>query len=316
MISRLLGIIYLLMNKGIVKASELAEQFEVSVRTIYRDVEVLGMAGIPIYARKGKNGGICLTEQFVLNKMLISQEEQMQILTALASLEQTGAEKERETLDKLGTFFQLEAQDWVSIDFSDWSGNRKELFGQIKESILQHRVITFDYYGQNGEMTCRTVEPIQMVFKDYTWYISAFCRKRQAMRLFKILRIKRLEITEQEFKPTDKHHQESNTQGTWDQNTCEELITDIVAHIAASEAYRVYDRFEEEEITIQEDGSFLIHQRCIMDSWMYGMYLSFGPSAQILKPPHVRAVLADMLQEMCKQYHCSKKLEDSACNEM
>ena len=83
MLNRLLGIVYLLMNKGTVTAKELAERFEVSVRTIYRDVETLSMAGIPIYARKGKNGGISLTEQFVLNKMIISEQEQRHILSAL-----------------------------------------------------------------------------------------------------------------------------------------------------------------------------------------------------------------------------------------
>lgn len=75
MINRLFGIMYVLLNKGTVTAKEWAEQFEVSVRTIYRDIEVISQAGIPVYARKGKNGGICLMEQFVLNKMLITKEE-------------------------------------------------------------------------------------------------------------------------------------------------------------------------------------------------------------------------------------------------
>ena len=88
MINRLLGMIYVLMNKGTVTAGELAERFEVSVRTVYRDVESLSMAGIPVYARKGKNGGISLTENFVLDRMMISQEEQHRILAALVSLQE------------------------------------------------------------------------------------------------------------------------------------------------------------------------------------------------------------------------------------
>ena len=98
MLNRMLGMIYLLMNKGTVTAGELAERFEVSVRTIYRDVEALSMAGIPVYAKKGKNGGICLTEEFVLNKMLVSQKEQQEILAALASLKETGVGHDRKSV--------------------------------------------------------------------------------------------------------------------------------------------------------------------------------------------------------------------------
>ena len=128
MLNRLLGIVYLLLNKKTVTAKELAERFEVSVRTIYRDVENLSMAGIPIYTRKGKNGGISLMSQFVLNKMLVTKEEQDQILAALASLQETGALKEKETMSKLTDFFMAEPTNWVAIDFSDWSGRRQELF--------------------------------------------------------------------------------------------------------------------------------------------------------------------------------------------
>ena len=201
MLSRLIGIIYIILSKGTVTAEELAKQFEVSVRTIYRDIERLSMAGIPIYARKGKNGGISLTERFVLDKMVISQEEQRRILAALASLRETGATEEEGILQKLGAFFKADVPDWVAIDFSDWSGRRQELFERIRKAILERRVLEFDYYGQYGEMFHRTVEPVQLLFKEYTWYVRAYCRKRRAMRLFKVLRMKRVEALEEIFEP-------------------------------------------------------------------------------------------------------------------
>lgn len=128
MLNRLVAIIYILLNKGTVTAPELAERFEVSVRTIYRDVEQLSMAGIPVYTRRGKNGGISLMDHFVLDKMVISEEEQQRILAALASLRETGAREEEEILQKLGAFFRADIPDWVAIDFSDWSGRQKQLF--------------------------------------------------------------------------------------------------------------------------------------------------------------------------------------------
>ena len=160
MVNRQLEMVYILMNKGSVTAEELAERFGVSTRTVYRDIDSLSMAGIPVYANRGKGGGIRLMEHFVLDRRLLSKEEQGRILAALASLRETGASQDIRILEKLETFFKAEPLDWVAIDFSDWSGRRGELYGQIKEAILGRHVMAFDYYGQHGDMMRREVEPI------------------------------------------------------------------------------------------------------------------------------------------------------------
>ncbi len=349
MLSRLIGIIYIILSKGTVTAEELAKQFEVSVRTIYRDIERLSMAGIPIYARKGKNGGISLTERFVLDKMVISQEEQRRILAALASLRETGATEEEGILQKLGAFFKADVPDWVAIDFSDWSGRRQELFERIRKAILERRVLEFDYYGQYGEMFHRTVEPVQLLFKEYTWYVRAYCRKRRAMRLFKVLRMKRVEALEEIFEPgsriwaeetpgegatgsdngqleqgaagsdngqleqgaagSDNGQLEQGAAGSgngqsesggegWETNREEK----VVFRVAGKEAYRIYDRFEEEEIERLPDGDFLITLQCYLDDWVYGVILSFGPSAKVMAPEHVREKVVEKIRDMEKNY--------------
>lgn len=297
MLSRLLGIIYILLKKGTVTAGELAQQFEVSVRTIYRDVEQLSLAGIPVYARKSKNGGISLTERFVLDKMMISEEEQRRILAALASLRETGAREEEEILQKLGTFFKADIPDWVAIDFSDWSGRRQELFEQIRQAILERRVLEFDYYGQYGEMSRRTVEPVQLLFKDYTWYVRAYCRKRQDMRLFKVLRMKRVELLEETFEGGRSFPMEAAYE-----NKPRTETQEIVFIIDKKEAYRVYDRFEEEEITLLPDGDFRITLRAPLDDWVYGVILSFGPSAGVISPEYVKKEMIQKIQDMGKKY--------------
>ena len=300
MLNRLIGIIYILLNKGTVTAAELAERFEVSVRTIYRDVEQLSMAGIPVYARKGKNGGISLSERFVLDKMVISEEEQQRILAALASLRETGASEEEEILHKLGDFFKAEPVDWVAIDFSDWSGRQKQLFEEIKGAILGRRVLTFDYYGQYGEMSQRTVEPVQLLFKEYTWYLRAFCRKRQAMRMFKILRMKRVEVLEERFELSTERYMEKEC--VINQQAAEIKTATITFQIDQKEAYRVYDRFDEEEITILPDGNFEITICCPLDDWTYGLILSFGPSARVISPEFVKLEMGRRIHEMQKNY--------------
>lgn len=308
MINRLLGIIYILLNRGTVTAKELAERFEVSTRTIYRDVEALSMAGIPVYARKGKNGGICLTERFVLDRLVVSDAEQKQILAALASLQETGADQEGEILRKLGDFFQTEPVNWVAIDFSDWSGGQKELFEQIRQSILGRRVMEFDYYGRYGEMTHRAAEPLQLLFKDYTWYVRAYCRKRQAMRLFKVRRMKRVQVLEEIFparvmlseEPEDE--QLTRADPAEGQGVLMQEYSEVILRIEGKEAYRIYDKFEEYEITRLEDGDFEVRMWCYVDDWVYGLILSFGPSARVLGPENVRKEMEKRIGLMKEMY--------------
>ncbi len=308
MLNRMLSIIYILMNKGTVTAGELAERFEVSVRTIYRDVETLSMAGIPVYAKKGKNGGISLTEQFVLDKMLVSRREQQEILAALASLRETGAQESGGVLEKLGDFFRAEPESWVAIDFSDWSGTRKELFEQIRQAVLGRYVIQFDYYGQYGNMSSRTAEPVQLLFKDYTWYLRAFCRVRQEMRLFKVVRMKRIRVLEETFVPGTRIKAFAQEYGRGpsenerlmeaNMETCQ-----ITVQIHGKEAYRVYDRFEEEQISVLPDGNFEICMECsVVDDWIYGLILSFGPSARVVSPKEVQNEICRRISEMIDLY--------------
>lgn len=300
MINRLLAMIYILMRQGTVTAAEFAERFEVSVRTVYRDVDTLSAAGIPIYAKKGKNGGICLTEQFVLNKMLLTQDEQQEILTGLVSLRETKADSEETVLKKLGEFFRTDPVDWLAIDLSDWSGSREQLYESIKNAILERRLIRFDYYGKSGQMCQRTVEPVKLLFKEYTWYLKAFCREKEDWRLFKLFRMKRLEALDETFVPRAECPRQGEPQPAGPQSDAGMAVIDV--WIDRTEAYRVYDRFEEEEIDVLPDGNFVVHFRVALDDWAYGVLLSFGASAEVLAPEEIRQEVSRRIQQMGQRY--------------
>ena len=311
MINRLLGMIYILMKQGTVTAAELSERFEVSVRTIYRDMDTLSAAGIPIYARRGKNGGICLTEQFVLDKMLITKEEQQEILSGLITLRETRADGEKNILQKLGEFFKTDPVDWLAIDLSDWSGSRKQLYEDIKNAVLERRLVRFDYYGKMGEMSRRTVEPVQLLFKEYTWYLRAFCRERNAWRIFKLFRMKRLEVLSEVFVPRDGSDGEAGA-GAEDQKEPALSSAVIDIRIDRKEAYRIYDRFEEEEIEALPEGDFLVHMHADVDDWVYGVILSFGSSAEVLAPEEIRQEVRQRILDMAERYEGTgvKRRED------
>lgn len=303
MVNRQLEIIYILMNKDTVTAEELAAHFEVSTRTVYRDIDSLSMAGFPVYASRGKGGGIRLMERFILDRRLLTGEEQQRILAAMASLRETGAFQDEKVLEKLQTFFKAESMEWVAIDFSDWSGRRRELFGRIKEAILGRHVMEFDYYGQRGQMMHRKVEPVQLLFKEYTWYVRAFCRGRGAMRLFKVLRMKRVEVREETFEPGPRHREDRPVEENRTVSAGQgESSAEIVFRVDRREAYRVYDRFEEEEITVLPQGDFEIRMKCPVDDWVYGLILSFGPAAVVLEPDWVREELAARVRQMGELY--------------
>ena len=294
--NRLFEIIYILMQKKKVTAKELADKFEVSTRTIYRDIEILSRANIPVYATKGKEGGIGLLEGYVLNKCILSEEEQNQILFALQGMKKVRGKEEKNILEKLSTLFNKEINDWIKVDFSNWEkGNeQEERFDMIKTVILNKNLIKFTYYNSNGERSKRIVEPLQIWFKDKSWYLISYCRLKEDYRIFKITRIKEIEILQKHFErnlPKEKKEEKYSLK-----NISLEL------EINKEMTYRVYDEFENREITKKEDGNFIVNVEYPENEWIYGYILSFGEYAKVLKPEYAKTIIKDKLQKTLKNY--------------
>ena len=211
---RLFEILYLLVEKRAVTAGELAERLEVSERTIYRDVDALSAAGIPVYTQKGKGGGIRLMDQFVLDRALLSRSQQDEVLFALQAVQATGGGEE--ALSRLSALFRREGSDWLEVDFSDWGSGAaaREDFSRVKRSILERRPLSFTYYNSAGETSRRTVEPARLVFKAGCWYLSAFCRKRQDWRIFRLVRMEDLVLEEGSWSSGKVHATSSRLAGT------------------------------------------------------------------------------------------------------
>ena len=294
--NRLFEIIYMLIQKKKVTAKELANKFEVSTRTIYRDIEILSGANIPIYASKGKDGGIGLLDEYVLNKSILSEEEQNQILFALQGMKKVRGKDEKDILEKLSTLFNKEINDWIKIDFSNWGkdNTQEERFDIIKTAILNKNQIEFVYYNSNGEESKRTVEPLQIWFKDKSWYLISYCKLKEDYRIFKIARIKEIKILQEHFErelPKEKKEEKYNLK-----NISLEL------EISNEMAYRVYDEFESREITKKEDGNFIVNVEYPENEWVYGYILSFGEYAKILKPDYAKTAIKEKLQKTLKNY--------------
>lgn len=294
-ISRLFEIVYVLLSKKTVTAKELAERFDVSPRTIYRDIETLSGAGIPIYMSKGRGGGISLLDNFVLNKSMLSENEQNEILTALTALQSVNQAESRNALAKLSGIFGKTSQNWLRVNFSHWHGFDGK-FETIKAAICSKKVLSFDYRSRGKEAMSRLAEPLQLRFNVNAWYLYAFCRNRQDMRTFKISRMENVKLTETVF---DRVFNEKTEQAV---SSGINSLVKLVLKIDSSQGYRIFDEFSDSEVEENDDGSFTITLFYPEDEWVYGYILSFGHYAEVLEPPHIRAIILARLKKSLEKY--------------
>lgn len=299
-ISRLFEIVYLLLNKKTTTAKELAEHFEVSQRTIYRDIEILCQSGIPIYATKGKGGGIGLMDRFILNKSVLSEQEQNDILTALKGIQATSYLQTDHVLSKLSSLFGNNAGDWIEVDFSYWNHKEEDnlKFQQLKEAILNRNVIEYHYFNSYGRESHRTVEPRKLIFKGQAWYLYGFCREKKEFRYFKISRMTDLKVSQEvfEFTPLPDTQLPMNPEQTGS-------LIHVVFKIDAEMAYRIYDEFPSEAIERKEDGAFLIHSDLLDRGWLYSYIMSYEDHIEVIVPAFLREEIIHRYQKVLKKYN-------------
>lgn len=299
-IERLFKIVYYLLDKKNVTAKELAELLGVSKRTILRDIDTLSLSGIPVYAVKGKKGGYNLMDNFVLNKSIITEREQSEILSALHGLSTVKTEETGLVLKKMSSFFKKAPPNWFEVDFTSWGdGSGINEFSDIKTAIFEKRIIEFDYFNTKGEKSHRRVEPIQLWFKSKSWYFNGFCLTKQDLRLFKLSRARNLTVTDEIY--TERILPAVTTD-------CELIDTfpkrvTLVMKIAPEMAYRAYDYYGEEDIIKNDDGSLTVTQSGEPeDNGMYGFILSFGEYAEVLEPKHIRDIIFEKALAISNKY--------------
>ena len=296
--SRLFEIIYILLSKDRVTAKELAARFGVSTRTIYRDIDTISLAGIPVYSEKGKGGGISLLPDFVLNKSILSEQEQSEILSSLQGLTQIQSADAGHVLQKLSTVFNKTAAQWLEVDFSDWSFERQDFWGGFKTAILEKRVAEFDYYSSYSEKTRRHVEPIQLWFKSKTWYLKAYDLTKQGVRLFRLSRIRSMVVTDESF--AERNLLLEETEHTPSVKERPDAILRL--RIKPEMAYRVLDEFAAAVDEQDADGSYIVSVCWPEDNWVYGIILSFGEFIEVLEPEHIRKIIREKARKICEQY--------------
>ena len=285
---RLFQILYLLLERGTMTAPELSRALEVSVRTVYRDIDALSLSGVPVYATQGKNGGVSLLPNYSFDKALLSDEEQNQILYAIQSLRAVDQPVDA-LLNKLGGLFQKQNTNWIEVDFSRWGmGSTDSVkFERLKTALTSRRVLEIVYCSTSGETTRRVILPVKLIFKDKSWYLHAYCRMQEDYRLFKVNRIVEMTVLDEHFGelPDEIPPLEQSLYSMPAMQSMRLLFSPAVA-------FRVYDEFERSMIEEQPDGSLLVAVQMPQDSWVIGYLHTFGTELTILEPDSLRKQLA------------------------
>jgi len=287
--------VYYLLENGRVTASELAEKFEVSVRTIYRDVDVISSAGIPIYVTTGRNGGIQILENYVLDKALFSEKEKQNILAALQSVSVVNTTYEKDLLTKLSALFNINSDNWFEVDFSRWGSKTRDnaAFELLKNAVITHRAVCIVYVNSYGKKNKRKIYPLKMMYRAKEWYIKAYCAYKADFRIFKFNRILEAQMLPEEFAPME-----------YPETTDEPKIryNKISLRFPKEMAYRVYDEFEGDEIEEMENGDLMVSSEMPEDSWLTGYLLSFGTQVTVIEPAYLQKILSDEAKKIYEKY--------------
>ncbi|MEA5049430.1 MAG: YafY family protein [Eubacteriales bacterium] len=305
-VDRLVSIIMILLDKERIGAQELAEMFEVSPRTIYRDIDTINMAGIPVYGASGVGGGFEIMQKYKIDKKIFSTSDLSAILMGLSGLSNVIRGDELvNALAKVKSFIPAErAKDielkanQICIDLSPWMGNRniQPYFEAIKKALQERKLLSFEYIAQHGKNTTRTVEPYQLVLKSSHWYLQGYCHKRNDFRLFKLSRMSNLQMEEEGFAPRDYEKPQLDFD-----NILETMQTRIKIRIHRSVMDRILDYCAFENFSPDGDEHYIVSFPFIENEYYYSILLSFGDKCECLEP-HIRKEMKRRIQNIAALY--------------
>lgn len=294
-IDRLMSIIMVLNNRGRITAKELAKKYEVSVKTIQRDMEAIERAGIPVASYQGKDGGYEILKDYKIDRSSLSREDVYLITKLLEGLSSTYQVAEisalKEKFVAIGS--SPSKRDQLIVDFSSWSNQdkTKQKLGMIHQAFLEKKQVVFSYHNLQGQVSYRTVEPVKLVFKGFNWYLAAYCVEKAAMRLFKVKRMRNIAFGAscpmlRDF-PAEELLNDRNDQ-----------ITNMRFKISKSFLNKIDDYFDEYTFVAEE----IVEVSLPLDEWLYSLILGFGSSVEVLRPPELRQEIKKRIAAMIGIY--------------
>lgn len=298
-IDRLIGILSILLQEEQTTMPKLAEQFEVSRRTITRDIEALCNAGIPIQTSQGTGGGIRIMDGYRMDRTLLTSKDMQMILAGLRSLDSvSGSKYYSQLMEKLQTGASkfINGKDFMLIDLSSWY--RESLAPKIEviQSAIENRhLLAFQYYSPFGESE-RMIEPYYLVFQWSSWYVWGWCRKRMDFRLFKLNRMDAVAVSDQDFSCRDVPMPDLSNEKIFPGGIKVKVL------FTPDVKWRLVEEFGPKCFTETEDGKLLFMADYTNLENLVTWLLTFGAKAEVLEPANIRNEIKRIAEETLKLY--------------
>lgn len=306
-IDRMLTIIVMLLNRERISAKELAEKFEISVRTVYRDIDTINMAGIPIVSYPGNNGGFGIMENYKLNHQILTLNNMCSMLSALKGINSTLEDVELESsIEKLRNLIPQDKTPHVDLHMEQiiielpwrYTQKQKQRVKIIQNAINASQLMTITYRNYANETSTRQLEPMSLVFTGYTWYLFAYCHLRADFRVFRLSRIIELQVEDKLFKRRETSYHDLEQASLTNTNS-----TSITLKFAPQARTRVEDYFDRETIEILNTGELIVTVYFPKEEWYFPMIFSFGEHVEVLGPERIRQAVASKIKLMQAKYH-------------
>lgn len=294
-IDRLIGIITILLQRDQITAPELAKRFEVSRRTINRDIEDICRAGIPLVTTQGYGGGISIADGYKVDHALLTQEELQMLFSGLKGLDSVSERPYSTRLVEKLSGKAIDVADTMVIDLaSHYQKSLAQKIGVIRDAIQNRRHISFRYYYEKGESQ-RTIEPYRLIFKWSAWYVWGYCLQRQDFRLFKLNRLWNLETGTDMFVPRELPPLKL------DQYFSENRVH-LKALFEKDQKYRLIEEYGPDCFQLDPEDSLLFERDFVSYSNMREWVLSFGSQVEVLKPEQLRDDLRQQAEKILDKY--------------
>ncbi|OSM11026.1 transcriptional regulator [Bacillus toyonensis] len=299
-LERLISIIFKLLNNEILSASSLADEFQVSPRTIYRDIEAICAAGIPVVSYQGTNGGFGIIKGYKFDKSLMGSYDILNLITVLSSLSNIFKDKEVEhTIDRLKLLDTNSNNKSLLVDLESHRTEPNSLMN-LRKAIHEKKVIHFNYISNKNEFTSREVEPIHLHYKFRNWYMYGYCRERQNYREFRVSRMMGVTLTQEGFL---QNHEIKDEAFYSNRNLVG--VEDVVIWVSPNSLAGALDQFVNSSKTINDDGSMTITisvYQPLQAEWLKSILLSFGSGAKVVKPMELQSILINEAKKIIKVY--------------
>ncbi|MCL2420327.1 MAG: YafY family transcriptional regulator [Defluviitaleaceae bacterium] len=300
---RLLSIVIYLLNHHIVTAAKLADRFEVSKRTILRDIEHISMAGIPIQSHPGAKGGYSIMEGYKLDGRLVNAEDSAAIIAALKGLLSAyDGGRYNEVLEKISSILPQNQSQKVFLDFgaSGEDDALQERLRHLENAIANKNAVEIAYVNAVGDISTRLVEPIALNYRWYAWYLLAFCIQKQDYRIFKVVRISKLNPTTISF---SKAHENASTLLEQAFQHGGQKSLDIVLRCKSEIKVQICEYLNGKIAEVLDNGDFIMHLHVLEDERMwFAMLLSFGNKVTVVEPVSLKMRLTKTAENILSLY--------------